>query len=63
MNTQIAVSAEQQNTVSQDIDRNITSIKSNTSETTVFSNQMVSSSDGLSLMAERLRSMVAQFSI
>ena len=63
MNTQIAVSAEQQNTVSQDIDRNITSIKGITSETTVFSNQMVSSSDGLSLMAERLRLMVAQFSI
>jgi methyl-accepting chemotaxis protein len=63
MNTQIAAASEQQSTVAEEINRNITNIKSSSDLTAEKSRQSEKSSGELSNVAARLQELTAQFTL
>jgi methyl-accepting chemotaxis protein len=63
MNSQIAVSAEEQAAVAQEINRSIVSIQSISDETSVGATQTSESSNEVTILGNRLRKLVEQFRI
>ena len=63
MNLQIATAAEEQSTVSHEIDRSVTNISDITKETALNSQQMMSTADSLSSLAIELNGMVSKFKL
>jgi methyl-accepting chemotaxis protein len=63
MNTQIATASEQQSTVAEEINCNISNIKSSSELTAEKSKQSAASSSELSNVASRLQALTAQFKI
>jgi len=63
MNTEIAVTAEQQSAVAEEVNKNITNINSIAQETAEGSRQSAVASDELAKLAVRLESLVEQFKV
>jgi methyl-accepting chemotaxis protein len=63
MNSQIAVSSEEQAAVAQDINRSIVSIQSISDETSVGATQTSESSKEVTILGNRLRNLVEQFRV
>lgn len=63
MNTQIAVAAQEQSMVTQEVNRNITNIQSLTEETSAGAEQATASSQEVAKLSSKLQSLVAQFKI
>ncbi len=63
MNTQIASAAEQQRQVAEDVSQNINRISEATTASSAGSNQVVSASRELSLLAEQLSQKVSYFQL
>ncbi len=62
MSTQIATATEEQSAVAEEMDRNITSISSQTEETTESSQQVAALGKRLTGMSEELKELLSQFS-
>ena len=63
MSTQIASAAEEQNAVTEEINRNIVSINDMEQKTSTGAQQTTSASEGLAQLANDLRLLVCQFTI
>lgn len=63
MNTQIASAAEEQSSVAEEINRNVTSINSMSEENAAASNQITASSEELARLASGLQVLISQFEV
>lgn len=63
MNTQIASAAEQQSSVSEEINQNVTNISQVSEQTAAGANQTASSSAELAQLAEQLNELIGQFKV
>ncbi|MFW2372859.1 MAG: methyl-accepting chemotaxis protein, partial [Gammaproteobacteria bacterium] len=63
MNTQIAIAAEQQSSVSEEINRNIVNISSVVSDTADGASQTSSASSELARLSMELQKLVGQFKV
>jgi methyl-accepting chemotaxis protein len=63
MNTQIANAAEEQSSVTEEINRNITNINHVAEQSTVGAQQIAQASDDLASLAEQLKGMVERFKV
>ncbi len=63
MNTQIASAAEEQSTVTEEINRNIVNINNVAEQTSEGSKQAAQASDDLASLAEQLKKLVGQFKV
>tara|TARA_R110001606_G_scaffold389355_1_gene555415 strand:- start:178 stop:2217 length:2040 start_codon:yes stop_codon:yes gene_type:complete len=63
MNTQIAVAAQEQSMVTQEVNRNITNIQDLTEETSAGAEQATVSSQEVAKLSSKLQSLVAQFKV
>jgi methyl-accepting chemotaxis protein len=63
MNTQIASAAEEQSTVTEEINRNIVNINNVAEQTSEGSKQAAQASDDLARLAEQLKKLVGQFKV
>ncbi len=63
MNTQIANAAEEQSSVTEEINRNISNINQVAEQSTVGANQIAQASDDLASLADQLKGMVERFKV
>jgi len=63
MNTQIATAAEEQFSVSEEINRNIISVSDLGSQTAAGANETTASSEELARLAVGLQSLISQFKV